>query len=71
MGHEQPTRYLAGQLGIDHYFAEVLPEDKAGLVAHLQQQGKTVCFIGDGINEATGLRLDKGAGNRVRFQLFV
>ncbi|MCB9040567.1 MAG: HAD family hydrolase [Lewinellaceae bacterium] len=52
-------------MGIDHYFAEVLPEDKAGLVAHLQQQGKTVCFIGDGINEATGLRLDKGAGNRV------
>lgn len=54
--HEQPTRYLAGQLGIDHYFAEVLPEDKAGLVAHLQQQGKTVCFIGDGINDSIALK---------------
>lgn len=54
--HERPTRHLAKQLGIDHYFAEVLPEDKADLVMGLQKQKHTVCFIGDGINDAIALK---------------
>jgi len=54
--HEMPTRYLAQQLGIEHYFAEVLPEDKAKLVEQLQKQQKTVCFIGDGINDSLALK---------------
>lgn len=54
--HERPTRHLAKQLGIDHYFAEVLPEDKAELVMDLQKQNKTVCFIGDGINDSIALK---------------
>jgi Cu2+-exporting ATPase len=54
--HEAPTRQLAGELGIPHYFAGVLPERKAELVAQLQQEGHKVCFIGDGINDAIALR---------------
>lgn len=54
--HEQPTRQLSQQLGIDTYFAEVLPEDKASLVESLQQQGRVVCFVGDGINDAVALK---------------
>lgn len=54
--HEQPTSYLAQKLGIKNYFAGVLPETKADLVAQLQAQNKTVCFIGDGINDAIALK---------------
>lgn len=54
--HDQPTRNLAARLGIDHYFAEVLPEDKANLVEQLQQEGRVVCFVGDGINDSIALK---------------
>jgi len=54
--HEAPTMALASELGMDHYFAETLPEDKAARIAQLQDQGKSVCFIGDGINDAIALR---------------
>jgi heavy metal translocating P-type ATPase len=53
---EHPTRNLAAQLGIDHYFAEVLPEEKANLVEKLQQEGRFVCFVGDGINDSIALK---------------
>ncbi|MFK7984034.1 MAG: HAD-IC family P-type ATPase, partial [Saprospiraceae bacterium] len=51
-----PTRYLAKELGIDNYFAEVLPEDKASLIGMLQKENKKVCFIGDGINDSIALK---------------
>jgi heavy metal translocating P-type ATPase len=54
--HEAPTRKLAEALGIEHYFAETLPEDKAALVARLQQEGKVVCYVGDGINDSIALK---------------
>jgi Cu2+-exporting ATPase len=54
--HEVPTRKLADQLGVDRYFAEVLPQDKAATIARLQNEGRTVCFVGDGINDALALR---------------
>uniref|UniRef100_UPI001177FC2D HAD-IC family P-type ATPase n=1 Tax=Candidatus Entotheonella palauensis TaxID=93172 RepID=UPI001177FC2D len=54
--HEAPTRELAAQLGIDQYFAQTLPEDKAELIAGFQEKGKTVCFIGDGINDSIALK---------------
>jgi len=54
--HEHPTRRMAETLGIDHYFAEVLPENKAKLVKQLCEQGQFVCFIGDGINDAIALK---------------
>ena len=37
-----PPEKLALELGIDHYFAETLPENKADLIEQLQNQGKTV-----------------------------
>jgi heavy metal translocating P-type ATPase len=54
--HEQPTRRLAERLGMDRYFAEVLPQDKAKYVELLQKEGSTVCFIGDGVNDSIALK---------------
>jgi Cu2+-exporting ATPase len=54
--HEAPTRKLAEALGMDRYFAQVLPADKAEYVERLQQEGKKVCFVGDGINDSIALK---------------
>ena len=54
--HEAPTRKLATELEVTHYFAETLPARKAELLAELQQQGRSVCYIGDGINDAIALK---------------
>jgi heavy metal translocating P-type ATPase len=54
--HDRPTRKLANKLGMDRYFAEVLPQDKAKYVELLQKEGRTVCFIGDGINDSIALK---------------
>jgi len=53
---EEPTRRLADRLGMDSYFANVLPEGKASLVEQLQREGRKVCFVGDGINDAIALK---------------
>lgn len=53
---EAPTRRLSNELRMDGYFANVLPERKASLIEELQMQGRKVCFIGDGINDAVALR---------------
>ncbi len=53
---EAPTRSLAEQLGMDRYFAQVLPADKADYVEKLQKEGRKVCFIGDGVNDAIALK---------------
>jgi len=53
---EEPTKKLASDLGIDNYFANTLPENKANLIKQLQEEGKVVCFIGDGINDAIALK---------------
>ena len=54
--HRKPTETLADELGIDHVFAEVLPQDKAKIVEKLQDEGRSVCFIGDGINDSIALK---------------
>jgi heavy metal translocating P-type ATPase len=54
--HEAPTRKLAADLGIDRYFAQVLPTEKADYVEKLQKEGRKVCFVGDGINDAIALK---------------
>jgi Cu2+-exporting ATPase len=53
---EAPTRKLAESLGMDRYFAEVLPADKADCVKRLREEGCKVCFVGDGINDAIALK---------------
>jgi Cu2+-exporting ATPase len=53
---EAPTRKLANELNMDGYFANTLPEQKAERVEELQAQGRRVCFVGDGINDAIALR---------------
>lgn len=53
---EGPTRKLAQELGIERYFANTLPESKAQLVEQLQQEGRSVCFVGDGINDSIALK---------------
>jgi P-type E1-E2 ATPase len=54
--HEAPTRRLAEELGMDQYFAQVLPADKADDVERLQREGRKACFVGDGINDAIALK---------------
>lgn len=46
---------VAGELGIQEVHAEVLPQDKAQVVIALQQRGRQVAFVGDGINDAPAL----------------
>jgi Cu2+-exporting ATPase len=54
--HEAPTRRLAGALGIEHYFAETLPENKAALIERLVQERRVICYVGDGINDSIAMK---------------
>jgi heavy metal translocating P-type ATPase len=54
--HQQPTQKLAEKLGMDDYFYDVLPQNKAEIVEKLQAQGRKVCFIGDGVNDTIAMK---------------
>ncbi|GHU03855.1 ATPase P [Alphaproteobacteria bacterium] len=53
--HEKRAREMAEQLGLDACYAELLPRQKADIVAGLAKDGAHVAFIGDGINDAPAL----------------
>ncbi|MFC7203006.1 heavy metal translocating P-type ATPase [Haloferax namakaokahaiae] len=58
---EDVAKAVADELGIDQYFAEVLPAEKDTTVAQLQSDGKLVAMVGDGVNDAPALaRADVG-----------
>ena len=53
--NERTAAVIAKEVGVDEYFAEVLPEDKARFVEQEKAEGRTVVMIGDGINDSPAL----------------
>ena len=49
------ARWVAGELGFDEYFAEVLPDQKAATINDVKRRGLTVAMVGDGVNNAPAL----------------
>ena len=53
--NEETAKSVAEELGIDEYFTEVLPDEKSKKIKHLQEKGKKVAMVGDGVNDAPAL----------------
>ena len=53
--NRQAAGRVAGQLGIREVYAEVLPQDKVAIVRRLQAEGRSVAFVGDGVNDGPAL----------------
>ncbi|MFL0365166.1 heavy metal translocating P-type ATPase [Pseudobacillus sp. 179-B 2D1 NHS] len=53
--NEGTAKKISSQAGVDRFFAELMPEDKVNAVKQLQNEGKIVAMVGDGINDAPAL----------------
>src|SRR3989344_5469640 len=53
--NEQIAKTVAKKLGVDTYFAQVLPQDKVEKIKELQEEGNVVAMVGDGVNDAASL----------------
>ena len=53
--NQQVAQWVAEELGLDEYFAEVLPHEKAAKIREVQERGLTVAMTGDGVNDAPAL----------------
>jgi Cu2+-exporting ATPase len=53
--NHKAAAWVAGELGLDDFFAEVLPEEKAAKVSEVQRRGLVVAMVGDGVNDAPAL----------------
>jgi Cu2+-exporting ATPase len=70
---EEAAKKVADELGLDTYFARVLPQEKSEKVRLLQKEGKRVAMVGDGINDAPALTqadvgIAVGAGTNVAIE---
>ncbi|MDO5718888.1 MAG: cation-translocating P-type ATPase [Tissierellia bacterium] len=54
--NKEAAGYLAGNIGIEEYKAELLPSQKVDMISKYQQNGELVCMVGDGVNDAPALK---------------